>query len=125
MGREDARYRRGRSGRPLERAKARVYATETHCWRCGRWVDKTLPYRDPITGRVNTMSKSFGHVDELDIESTEPLNGHLEHLDCNVRAGAAYGNAKRSSRSAAVGRGVRSSADLDDEAPPLRPRPPT
>jgi len=88
-------YRRGRSGRPLERAKARVYATETHCCRCGEPVDKTLPYRDPITGKVNRDSKSFEHLTELDTGAGDPYDGHLAHLRCNTSAGAKYGNAKR------------------------------
>lgn len=88
-------YRRGRSGRPLERAKARVYAEETHCCRCGELVDKSLPYRDPITGRVNRMSKSFEHLTELDRGTGDPYDGHLAHLACNSSAGAKYGNDKR------------------------------
>ncbi len=88
-------YRRGRSGRPLQRAKDRVYAEETHCCRCGQPVDKTLPYRDPVTGEVNPESKSFDHLTELDLES-DPYDGHLAHLRCNASAGARYVNAKRS-----------------------------
>lgn len=88
-------YRRGRSGRPLARAKAHVYATETHCIRCGEPVDMTLPYRDPITGKVNRESKSFEHMVELDREAGNPYDGHLAHLRCNSSAGAKYGNAKR------------------------------
>lgn len=87
-------YRRGRSGRPLERAKAECFRTETHCRKCGKKVDKTLPYRDPITGRVNIWSKTYGHATELDAHG-HPYKGHLEHLHCNSSAGAAYGNAKR------------------------------
>ena len=87
-------YRRGRSGRPLEREKRRVYATETSCQKCGQPVDMTLPYRDPITGKVNRMSKSYGHGTELDAGG-HPYQGHLEHLSCNSSAGASYGNAKR------------------------------
>lgn len=94
MGRESLDYRRGRSGRPLERAKARVYATETHCRKCGQLVDKTLPYRDPLTGKVNIWSKSYGHATELDAGG-HPYVGHLEHLHCNTSAGAEYGNTKR------------------------------
>lgn len=87
-------YRRGRSGRPLQRAKQRVYEEETHCCRCGELVDKSLPYRDPVTGKVNGRSKSFEHLTELD-RGGDPYDGHLAHLDCNVTAGAVYGNAKR------------------------------
>lgn len=91
---ESLNYRRGRSGRPFRRLKDRVYATETHCRKCGGLVDKTLPYRDPYTGKVNVWSKSLGHVDELDAGG-HPYRGHLEHLHCNSSAGQAYGEAKR------------------------------
>jgi hypothetical protein len=96
---EDINYSRGRRGRPYERAKARCFATETHCRRCGELVDMSLPYRDPLTGKVNRMSKSFGHVDELDAGGN-PYHGRLEHLRCNVVAGAIYGNAKRQAATA-------------------------
>lgn len=90
-------YRRGRGGRPLEREKARVYATETRCRKCGHPVDMSLPYRDPVTGKVNRLSKSYGHETELDADG-HPYRGHLEHLRCNVSAGATYGNRKRGRR---------------------------
>lgn len=93
----DINYSRGRRGRPYERVKARCFATETHCRKCGRPVDKTLPYRDPITGRVNIWSKTFGHSEELDAGG-HPYRGNLEHLHCNSSAGARYGNRKRASR---------------------------
>lgn len=107
MGRENLNYRRGRSGRPFEREKARCYATETICRKCGRPVDMTLPYKDPVTGKVNNMSKSYGHTTELDAGG-HPYVGNLEHLHCNTKAGAEYGNAKH-------GRGKH--------APPLRTSP--
>ena len=95
MGRESLNYRRGRGGRPYERAKKRVYANETHCRKCGHPVDMTLPYRDPDTGRINVWSKSYGHTDELDAGG-HPYTGGLEHLHCNTSAGATYTNQKRS-----------------------------
>lgn len=53
----------------------------------------SLPYRDPRTGKVNRMSKSFGHRDELDA-GADPYDGRVEHLGCNARAGAEYRNRK-------------------------------
>jgi len=88
-------YRRGRSGRPLERVKDHVYATRTHCCRCGLPVDLSLPYRDPVTGRVNRWSKSIEHLTELDREQGNPYEVDLAHLHCNTSHGARYGNAKR------------------------------
>lgn len=103
-------YRRGRSGRPLERDKKRVYATETHCRRCGKPVNMALPYRDPRTGKVNPMSKSYGHAHELDANG-QPYGGRLEHLRCNVSAGAAYGNRKRGKRRRTSSAPLRTSPD--------------
>lgn len=110
MGRESLNYRRGRSGRPFERLKKRVYATETICVICEKPVDKSLPYRDPVTGKVNRMSKSIEHGTELDADG-HPYDGHLAHLRCNSIKGAQYRNAKH-------GRGAGSenlitSPDLD------------
>ena len=101
--RTERRYAQGRSGAALEAAKAHVYATETHCAATvclhptSRLVDKTRPYINPRTGKPDPWSKSFGHPDgrELDRPGTNPLDGHLEHLRCNLAAGAAYGNRKR------------------------------
>lgn len=93
MGHDSLNYRRGRGGRPFERLKARVYATETHCCICGKPVDKTLPYRDPVTGKVNTMAKSIEHPTELDAGG-DPYVGHLAHLACNSSKGQAYAQAK-------------------------------
>lgn len=87
MGRDSLNYRRGRSGRPLARRKAEVYATETHCCLCGREVDKTLPYLNPATGKPDPWSKSIEHPD---IER-DPYDVHLAHLGCNTRAGASQG----------------------------------
>ncbi|TFD74721.1 hypothetical protein [Cryobacterium fucosi] len=99
MGHESLNYRRGRGGRPFERLKKQVYATETVCRKCGRRVDLDLPYRDPDTGKVNRMSKSIGHTTELDAGG-HPYDGHLEHNSCNSSAGARYGNAKHGHGSA-------------------------
>jgi hypothetical protein len=110
VGRESLNYRRGRGGRPYERAKARCFATETVCRKCGHQVDMELPYRDPTTGKVNRMSKSYGHGIELDAGG-QPYDGHLEHLSCNSAAGARYVNAKRAGRPAPQPMGLRTSPD--------------
>ena len=80
----------GRKGRPWRLLCAQVYATETHCIRCGQWVDLALPYRDPDTGRVNRLAKSVDHITAL-AEGGPPLartNVGLAHLGCNSTAGA-------------------------------------
>jgi hypothetical protein len=111
MGREDLNYRRGRSGRPLERLKRQIYATETHCRRCGKEVDLTLPYTDPVTGKVNKWSKTVGHRTELDAGG-EPYDAGLEHLHCNTQAGQQYGQAKRT-RTRPQDLGLRTSPHLE------------
>lgn len=90
----DLNYSRGRRGRPWRRYREHVLATETHCRRCGRLVDKTLPYRDPFTGKVNRWYATVGHQHELDAGG-HPYQGGLEHLRCNSSAGATYVNRKR------------------------------
>lgn len=57
---------------------------------CGLPIDWALPYRDPYTGVVNTMSKSVDHVVErqdggasLDLD-----NCWSTHLACNSSKGA-------------------------------------
>jgi hypothetical protein len=73
----------GRKGRPWLRLCAQVYATETHCIRCGRYVDQTLPPRTP-------QSRSVDHIVAL-ASGGKPLdrrNVGLAHLGCNSRAGA-------------------------------------
>lgn len=86
---QSTNYRRGRSGRPLTRVKARVYATETHCCICGEWVNKDLPYINPMTGKPDLESKSFEHGN---IEA-DPYDGHLAHLRCNLSKGGREGAA--------------------------------
>ena len=108
MSERSLNYRRGRSGRPLARVKAQVYATETHCVRCGQPVDLDLPYRDPATGKVNLWSKTIEHLDELDNESN-PYDVHLAHLKCNVTDGALYGAAKQAGK-AKPGKSYRNGA---------------
>ena len=101
MGREDdMNYRRGRGGKPFLRAKAECYAHETHCWICGEYVDQSIPYKDPVTGKVNVWSKTFDHTTELD-RGGHAYAGHLSHWRCNSSKGAKYGNAKRKAQRAA------------------------
>lgn len=73
----------GRSGRPWRRLSAQVYAEETHCIRCGRWVDQSLP---PNT----RMSRTVDHIDALAMGGArlKRENVGLAHHGCNSRAGA-------------------------------------
>jgi 5-methylcytosine-specific restriction endonuclease McrA len=72
----------GRSGRAWDQLKARVFAEETHCWLCHRFVDQTLPPR-------TAQSRSVDHVVPL-AQGGDPLdrrNCRLAHLSCNGRRG--------------------------------------
>jgi hypothetical protein len=61
---------------------------EIRCVICGGWVDKSLPYRDPATGRVNPGSPSLEHTVALIDGGGLLQNGALAHLGCNRKAGA-------------------------------------
>jgi 5-methylcytosine-specific restriction endonuclease McrA len=83
-------YSKGRSGTAWLRVQARVFAEETDCWWCGRYVDQSLD------GRRHPMGKTVDHVQEL-WEGGDPLdraNLRLAHRRCNTaksnrrRAGA-------------------------------------
>lgn len=91
---------RGRTGRPWERMKREVWATETHCWLCGRWVDQSLPWRNP-------WSRSVDHVMPL-AEGGNPLartNLRLAHRRCNVvRGNLARKRKRRASHLGALSR---------------------
>lgn len=72
----------GRMGARWDAAQAVVFRTQTHCWRCGRYVDQELPDTD-------RMSRTVGHIKALE-DGGPPLeldNLRLEHRACNSRAG--------------------------------------
>lgn len=69
---------KGRSGRPWRRMHARVIAEETHCARCGGWVDKRLRFPHPYSASVD-------HTTPLGAGGA-PLaraNLRLMHFGCN------------------------------------------
>lgn len=69
----------GRVGRPWRRLCAQVYAEETHCWLCRKWVDMALPYN-------HRMSRTVDHVVEIH-QGGDPLdraNLRLAHRSCNT-----------------------------------------
>jgi hypothetical protein len=87
----------GRSTAVYRRYRAQVLADpmETRCIICGGWVDKTIPYRDPFTGKVNLMSPSLEHTKAL-IEGGGLLqSGRMSHLGCNLKSGARLGHKAR------------------------------
>lgn len=73
----------GRHGTAWRTLRARVIAEETHCFRCGGEVDKTLKYPNPL-------SPSADHI--VDIRDggvpLERENVKLAHFGCNSADGA-------------------------------------
>jgi 5-methylcytosine-specific restriction endonuclease McrA len=72
-------YSPGRSGTPWLTVQAQVYAEETHCWWCHKWVNQELP-------RTHPMSRTVDHVHELHAGG-DPLdrqNLRLMHRRCNT-----------------------------------------
>lgn len=78
-----------RYGHKWRQAQAWVYRTYSHCIRCGLPVDKSLPYRDPVSREVNLWSKSTDHY-PVPIARGGPVFEHwnlrLAHLKCNIEA---------------------------------------
>lgn len=75
-------YNLGRMGPRWLEAQAIVFRTQTHCWRCGKLVDQTLPPTD-------RLSRTVGHIVAL-VDGGPPCdldNLRLEHRACNSRAG--------------------------------------
>jgi 5-methylcytosine-specific restriction endonuclease McrA len=75
-------YNLGRMGPRWREAQAIVFSTQTHCWRCGSYVDQELPPTD-------RMSRTVGHIVAL-ADGGAPYaldNLRLEHRSCNSRAG--------------------------------------
>jgi hypothetical protein len=73
------------SGRPWKRLQAQVYAEETHCCRCGGWVDQTLPYNHRQARSVDHLvERQLGGEDHRD-------NLRLAHRACNAHAATPAG----------------------------------
>lgn len=73
-------YSKGRAGTEWWKVQAQVYAEETHCWLCRKWVDQTLD------GRTHPMARTVDHVQEM-WQGGDPLdraNCRLAHRRCNT-----------------------------------------
>lgn len=67
--------------------RAQVYREETHCWRCNKWVDQSLPARHP-------MSRTADHLDPIALGFAgvpDRSRVRLCHLVCNSRRGKGLG----------------------------------
>lgn len=83
-------YSPGRSGTAWTKLRAQVFAEETHCWWCRRWVDQSLDRRHP-------MSRTVDHIVEL-WQGGDPLdraNCRLAHRKCNSRKSQANRHRER------------------------------
>jgi len=80
---------KGRTGRPWLRARARIIAQGLPCWICGHPIDYTLPYRNPLTGRINRWSVTIDHLTPLSMggPARDLNNLAAAHLHCNLRRG--------------------------------------
>lgn len=72
------RVRQGRQGRGWREAQAQVFAEETHCWWCGKYVDQELPKSHP-------MGRTVDHILELwqGGHPRDRTNLRLAHRRCN------------------------------------------
>lgn len=76
-----------RGTRAWRRLRERVYAEETHCWRCGIYVDQSLPARHP-------MSRTADHLDAVALGHAgvpDRSRVRLAHWTCNSRRGTGMG----------------------------------
>lgn len=74
--------RRGRSGRPFERIKARIKAEATHCCKCGQPLNPDLEWPHPWSTSIEHLVPLHHGGDPLD-----PDNLDAAHLHCNVKDG--------------------------------------
>lgn len=73
----------GRKGRPWVRVQRKVYAEETNCHLCGRYVDQTLPIRTPQSRSVHHLIPPDIRPDLAEVRS----NLRLAHYGCNSSYG--------------------------------------
>jgi hypothetical protein len=83
-----------RGTRAWRRLRERVYAEETHCWRCDKYVDQTLP-------RMHRMSKTADHVDAIANGGAgvpDRSRVRLAHWTCNSSRGTGRNKAEPTKR---------------------------
>ncbi len=74
--------RRGRSGRPHERNKDRLFVEGAVCWICGQPIQYGLRRNHPL-------GPSLDHITPLSLggHPTDPANQAVAHFGCNSRRG--------------------------------------
>ncbi len=76
-----------RGTRAWRRLRERVYAEEAHCWRCGEYVDQTLP-------RTHPMRRTADHIDAIANGGAgvpDRSRVRLCHARCNSKGWAGTG----------------------------------
>lgn len=78
-----------RSGATWERVRQIVLTEEDTCHLCKQPVDKTIPYRDRRTGKINRDSPSVHHLDPHPTRENVARRARLRltHLGCNTSFG--------------------------------------
>lgn len=76
----------GRAGPKWQALEAQVLAEETHCCRCGRPVDKTLPRRHRWGATIDHLIEIDRWPEGIYLRS----NVRLAHGHCNYAAGSRY-----------------------------------
>lgn len=82
----DLDYRRGRSGRPLQRLKAQLKADGSNqCWLCGKAIDMVLTALDPNHRDAWTLDHEIAL--SLGGDPLDPRNAREAHRRCNSARG--------------------------------------
>lgn len=70
--------------------KRAIASKDPHCVLCGKWIDVTLPMKDPITKEFNKLAVEIDHIVPL-ARGGRPYdqeNLQLSHAGCNRKKGA-------------------------------------
>lgn len=73
-----------RGTRAWRALRGQVFQEETHCWKCGLWVDQALPPRHPMSrtaDHLDAIARGFAGVPDRS-------RVRLAHRRCNGRRGA-------------------------------------
>lgn len=82
----EAYLRRGRAGRPFRRWRDQVLKDPVPiCCRCGRPIDKSLPWRHPMSATADHFPVPLSRL--LAHQVLDPANGRPAHRRCNLSAG--------------------------------------
>jgi hypothetical protein len=69
------------------RKRAALKRKRLPCWLCGKPIDYSLPYIDPITGTPDPRTFSADHVDPVANGGANDGELRAAHLGCNKKRG--------------------------------------